>query len=385
MTVGKKYDHIFEIKAIEDQSCPAWLSGDRFICHIERKYGDMHGIGGPCTLEEIPELVNMAVKAFWGDSGLDVKFRPPTESNVLFNVVPEAGITADDFFSKLAAGPARKKKPPRRKEKPYSFFVERVQSMDHYKVRLCVLTRDGAGFYEVSPPVRVDHWSGIADGFLRIMIEAEPHLKGRKLPDITSGNTEKIDQNTWKDFTLEEKFLKDSLKAAMQAWEKRQGTRTNTRAEKCPDCEYKTTDPEKLQRHREKYCPGRKNRKIRRKFQKAQYDPSSAESMLAAATCPYCFNNNIVELLSAKASRCRVLECCAHFSGWVLSKGEENHVSFDFQEDPSKVILLGKTCTKRHPHSGYHFEEGARELRVVSVPMEKDQSGQLHFVMEAIA
>ena len=95
----------------------------------------------------------------------------------------------------------------RRKEKPYSFFVERVQSMDHYKVRLCVLTRDGAGFYEVSPPVRVDHWSGIADGFLRIMIEAEPHLKGRKLPDITSGNTEKIDQNTWKDFTLEERLF----------------------------------------------------------------------------------------------------------------------------------------------------------------------------------
>ncbi len=108
------------------------------------------------------------------------------------------------------------------KEKPYSLFIERVQDWSHYEVRLLVLTRDGAGFYEVSPPVRVNHWAGMADGFLRVMTKAESHLRSRKLPDITAENLEEINQNTWKDFTLEEKFLNDSLKAAMQAWEKLQ-------------------------------------------------------------------------------------------------------------------------------------------------------------------
>lgn len=111
------------------------------------------------------------------------------------------------------------------KEKPYSLFIERVQDWSHYEVRLLVLTRDGAGFYEVSPPVRVEHWAAMADGFLRVMTESEPHLKGRNLPDITSENLEEINQHTWKDFTLEEKFLKDSLKTAMQAWEKKQKTK----------------------------------------------------------------------------------------------------------------------------------------------------------------
>jgi len=110
----------------------------------------------------------------------------------------------------------------KRKEKPYSLFIERIQGQSHYEVRLAILTRDGAGFYEVSPPVRVDQWAGMADGFLRVMTESEPHLNGRNLPDITSDNLEEINQHTWKDYTLEEKFLRESLKVAMQAWEKRQ-------------------------------------------------------------------------------------------------------------------------------------------------------------------
>lgn len=101
--------YILEIKPLENKESPAYKAGDRFSCLISVNYGSMRGEGRACKETDFQNIINHAAEMFREDPGLEAKYRKPTNSNVVYDVVPEANFTKEQFL-KLLSDPKSPKK-----------------------------------------------------------------------------------------------------------------------------------------------------------------------------------------------------------------------------------------------------------------------------------